>query len=182
MLDPSLSRLAYRCWPDGCPRGKTCCMGLVLEASSREVRAIDSLMDELAQVLPQLRDGDGYRSLFVDDPPGYVVEHDETRGCPFLLHTKTRSLCAIHRVAVETGRPVASVKPAGCRHWPVTLEPDGRVVRVMVQPAARRFGCVGPRRAHPDKPTVLEAFRAEITELCGPDLIPAVISARKRTP
>lgn len=157
-------------------------MGLVLEASKREVRAIDSLMDELARVLPDLRDGDGYQSLFIEDPPGYVVDHDEERGCPFLFTTKTHSLCAIHAVALDSGRPVASVKPAGCRHWPVTLEPRGDVVRVTVQPAARRFGCVGPVGTNPGKPTVLEAFRDEITELCGPGLIAKAFSARKRTP
>jgi len=171
VLDPSLSRLAYRCWPDGCPRGRTCCMGLILECSRREVRAIDSLMDELAVLLPSLRDGRSYRDVFVEDPPGYVVEHDERHGCPFLLHTRERSLCAIHRVALATGRPVASVKPAACRHWPLTLEPEGRRVRVTVQEAARRFGCVAPRRELPRQPTVFEAFRPELEELCGPAIL-----------
>lgn len=34
------------------------------------------------------------------------------------------SLCAIHPVALGMGRAVERVKPAACRHWPVTLEPD----------------------------------------------------------
>jgi hypothetical protein len=167
VLDRSLTALAYRCWPDGCPRGRTCCMGLLLELSRREVRAIDSLMDELARLVPRLRDGRGYRNVFVDDPPGYVVDHDERRGCPFLVHTRTRSLCAIHSVALATGRRVAAVKPAACRHWPVTLEPERGRIRVTVQEAARRLGCVAPRRELPGQPSVLEAFRAEIEELCG---------------
>ena len=143
-------------------------MGLVLEASRREVRAIDSIMDQLAAVAPRLRDGRGYRDVFVEDPPGYAVEHDERHGCPFLVHTRTHSLCAIHSVAVATGRRVDAFKPAACRHWPISLEPDGRAVRVTVQPAARHFGCVAPRRALPGQPSVLEAFAPEIEELCGP--------------
>jgi hypothetical protein len=168
VLDRSLTALAYRCWPDGCPRGRSCCMGLVLEASRREVRVIDSLMDELAALAPRLREGRGYRDVFVEDPPGYVVDHDEQRGCPFLVHTRTRSLCAIHSVALASGRRVAAVKPAACRHWPVTLEADGPRVRVLVQPAARGFGCVAPRRQLPGHPTVLEAFAPEIEDICGP--------------
>jgi len=172
VLDRSLTALAYRCWPSGCPRGRTCCHGLVLELSRREVRAIDSLMDELARVVPRLRDRrGGYRNVFVEEPPGYVVDHDEHRGCPFLLRTPTHSLCSIHAVALETGRRVDTVKPAACRHWPITLEPDGRAVRVTVHEAAQKIGCVAPRRALPGHPTVLEAFRAEITELCGPAVV-----------
>jgi hypothetical protein len=178
VFDRSLTTLAYRCWPDGCPRGRTCCLGLVLELSRREVRVIDSLMDELAHVVPRLRDGRHYRDVFVEDPPGYVVEHDEHDGCPFLVHTRARSLCGIHALALATGRPVAAVKPAACRHWPVTLEPEGRRVRVTVQEAARRFGCVAPRRELPGRPTVLEAFRPELEELCGRDLIAERFSVR----
>src|SRR5262245_31260069 len=100
VLDRSLTALAYRCWPDGCPRGRTCCMSRVLELSRSEVRVIDSLMDELARVLPSLRDGKGYRNVFVDDPPGYVVDHDERRGCPFLMRTPTHALCSIHHLAL----------------------------------------------------------------------------------
>jgi hypothetical protein len=171
VLDRSLTTLAYRCWPNGCPRGRTCCMGLVLEASRREVRAIDSMMDQLAAVVPRLRDGREYRDVFVEDPPGYVVDHDETNGCPFLVHTRTHSLCAIHKVAITTGRRVEAFKPAACRHWPVTLEAEGRAVRVTVQPAARHFGCVAPRRSLPGHPSVLEAFAAEIEEVCGPAVL-----------
>ena len=179
VLDPSLSRLAYRCWPDGCPRGRTCCMGLVLECSRREVRAIDSLMDELAALLPSLRDGRRYRDVFVEDPPGYVVDHDERRGCPFLLHTRHHSLCAIHHLALATGRPVATVKPAACRHWPLTLEPDGPRIRVTVEDAARRFGCVAPRNELPGHPSVLEAFRSELEELCGAGIRRRIARSRR---
>ena len=60
------------------------------------------------------------------------------------------------------------MKPAACRHWPITLVADGARVRVTVHEAALRHGCVAPRREAPDKPTVLDAFRLEIEELCGP--------------
>jgi len=168
VLDPSLSRLAYRC-PDGCPRGRTCCIGLVVEVSRREVRIIDSLMDELAALAPTLRHDDGsYASVFVEDDPALVIESDDDGVCPFMHRTPTRALCAIHTIALESGRDVPSVKPAACRHWPITLVADGGGrVRVTVQPTARRIGCVAPRRELPGHPSVLEAFRTEIEEICG---------------
>lgn len=167
VLDASLRTLAWRCHPDGCPRDRTCCVGLVVEVSRREVRAIDGLMDELARLVPTLRDGTGYASCFVDDPPGYTIESREDDGCPFLLRTSRHALCSIHHLALRTGRPVAAVKPAACRHWPLVLVADGRRVRLTVEPAARRLGCVAPRRELPGKPSVLEAFAAEIAELTG---------------
>jgi len=167
VLDRSLTALAYRCYPDGCPRGRTCCVGLAVEVSRREVRAIDTLMDELARVVPALREDGGFANVFVDDPPDLMIESDEDGACPFLFRTRRHALCAIHHVAARSGRAVAAFKPAACRHWPLTLVADGRRVRVTVQPAARGIGCVAPRRELPGQPTVLEAFRAEIEELCG---------------
>jgi hypothetical protein len=166
VLDRSLDELAYRCWPDGCPRGRTCCVGLVVEASRREVRAIDSLMDELSAMLPGLRDGDAYASVFVAEPGGYVIESDDGGGCPFLLRTRRHALCAIHTLALRRDLPVASVKPAACRHWPLLLDVARGRVMLGVQPTARAMGCVAPRRELPDKPSVREAFEAEIAELC----------------
>jgi hypothetical protein len=165
ILDRSLDALAYRCHPNGCPRGRTCCVGLVVEVSRREVRVVDSLMDELARLLPRLRRGNTYASCFVEDPPGYTIEPLANGACPFLMRTAAHALCAIHRLALATGRNVATVKPAACRHWPVTLLADGPDVRVTVQPEATRFGCVAPRHELPGHPSVLTAFRAEIAEM-----------------
>src|SRR6185436_7230601 len=103
----------------------------------REVRAIDTLMDELARLLPALREDDGYANVFIDDPPGLVIDSDDTGACPFLLRTRHHALCAIHHLALRSGREVAAVKPASCRHWPIVLEPEGGHVRVTVHPAAR---------------------------------------------
>ena len=166
VVDRALDTLAYRCWPDGCPRGRTCCVGLVVEASRREVRIIDSLMDELARLVPGLRAGREYASVFVEDPPGYVIEAADDGACPFLLRTHRHALCAIHHLALRTGRPVETVKPAACRHWPLLLDVDGSAVRLGVQPTARGMGCVAPRRELPGHPSVREAFAAEIGELC----------------
>jgi hypothetical protein len=166
VVDRALDTLAYRCWPDGCPRDRTCCVGLVVEASRHEVRIIDSLMDELARLLPALRAGSEYASVFVEDPPGYVIEAADDGACPFLLRTRRHALCAIHHLALRTGRSVEAVKPAACRHWPLLLDVDGGTVRLGVQPTARRMGCVAPRRELPGHPSVREAFAAEIGELC----------------
>jgi len=168
VLDRKLQRYAYRCFPDGCPRDRTCCVGLAVEVSKREVRAIDSLMDELARIVPTLRYEDGYASVFVDEePPDLLIESDDDGACPFLYRTKRNALCSIHSLALATGRHVPDVKPAACRHWPVMLERDGDRVRVTLQPHAVKIGCVAPRRELPGKPSVLEAYREEIAEMCG---------------
>ncbi len=174
VLDSSLTDLAVRCWPDGCPRAFTCCEELAVEVSRREVRAIDGVMDELACRLPALRLGGGrYASVFVDeDPPDLLIEPREDGSCPFLRRTAERSLCAIHELALETNRAVPAVKPAACRHWPVTLEQEGARVRVLVQPGAERIGCVAPRDALPGQPSVLAAYREEILEICGDEVLP----------
>lgn len=166
LVDRVLDRLAWRCWPDGCPRGRTCCVGLVVETSRREVRVIDALMDELARLVPPLRRRDGFANVFVEDPPGFVIEAGDDDACPFLLRTRRHAQCAIHRLALQTGRPVASVKPAACRHWPLMLDVRGGRVRLTVQPSAQDIGCVAPREALPGHPSVRDAFADEIAELC----------------
>lgn len=177
VLDPKLEAYAYRCFPNGCPRDRTCCVGLAVEVSPREVRAIDTLMDELAHLVPSLREDDGYANVFVDDdPPDLLIEADDHGACPFLMRTRRHALCSIHHLALRTGRAVPDFKPAACRHWPVMLERDGRDVRVTIQPHAMRVGCVAPRHELPGQPTVLEAYRDEIAEMCGSDrVLPAAL-------
>src|SRR5581483_4962737 len=165
VFDASLWDLAYRC-VDGCPRGRTCCTSLAVEVSRREVRAIDAVMDQAAGLVPALG-GDGeYESVFVDDPPHLLIEPRDDGSCPFLYRTRSRSLCAIHSVALATGRRVADVKPAACRPWPIAVDDEGGRVRVSVQPAARRIGCVAPARELPRHPLVVDAFADEIREIC----------------
>ena len=165
-IDPRLSRLAYRCFPNGCPRGRTCCVGLIVEVSRREMRVIDSLMDELARVAPGLRRGPEFANVFTDDADGLQIEpRDEEGTCPFLFGRKGRLLCAIHDTAVRTGRDVAAVKPQACRQWPLILEPHGRRLRITVHPKAQSMGCVAPLADLPGQPTVRAAFAREIAEL-----------------
>ncbi|MBM4267245.1 MAG: hypothetical protein FJ144_11665 [Deltaproteobacteria bacterium] len=183
ILDASLSRFAYRCWPDGCPRDRTCCIGLAVEVSRREIRAIDSMMDELASLVPALAEDDGYASVFVDDPPEWIIETDDDGVCPFLMRTRTRALCSIHHQALATGRHVPDWKPAACRHWPLMLQAEGSRVRISVQPSARRIGCIAPRAELPGQPSVLEAYRSEIEEIRSMARLPrarATLGARVR--
>lgn len=171
LLDRKLTDYAYRCWPNGCPRGFTCCKGLTIELSRQEMRAVDTVMDEVAELVPALRTEDGeFENVFVDDPPDLIIEAREDGSCPFLRRTRHHSLCSIHTVALETGRSVPSVKPGACRHWPVMLEQAGSRIRVTLQPAAERIGCIVPRTEMPGNPTVLEAYREEIEEMCGPQV------------
>lgn len=130
-------------------------------------------MDEVAVLVPALRaEEGGYENVFVDDPPDMIIEAHEDGSCPFLRRTKKNSLCSIHTVALKTGRDVPSVKPGACRHWPVTLEQDGGDIRVGLQPTAEKIGCVAPVAELPGHPTVLEAYREEIEEICGSEVLP----------
>jgi len=173
-LDPVLSRLAYRCYPNGCPRDRTCCVGLVVNVSRREMRVIDSLMDELSRLAPALREAKGYANVFIQDGNEIELEpRDEIGACPFLFYAGGRALCSIHRVAVQSGRAVAAVKPRACRHWPLVLEPHRGCVRISVHPSAREIGCVAPRGELPGQPSIREAFAVEIAELqrlCGKEV------------
>jgi hypothetical protein len=172
-LDPRLSRFAYRCFPNGCPRERTCCVGLTVEVARREMRIIDSLMDELARLAPALRRHRGFANVFVDDGDGLQIEpRDESGTCPFLFGRDGRALCAIHATALRTGRDVATVKPQSCRHWPLVLQRAAGGLRISLHPNAERLGCVAPRAELPGQPTVREAFATEIAELrrlVGPD-------------
>ena len=141
---------------------------------------MDSLMDELETIVPSLRDGDGYIDAFVDDPPTWVIDSGEDGACPFLNRTKTHSLCSIHSLALETDRHVPDWKPAACRHWPILLKAEGSRVRVLVQPAAQRIGCVAPAKDLPGHPTVAEAYRDELIEICGEDVVERRLGVRPK--
>src|SRR2546426_4877895 len=140
VLDPSLTELGYRCYPDGCPRGRTCCVGLVVEVSRREVRAIDTLMDELARLAPGLRDGQGFENVFVDDPPDVLIESRADGSCPFLFRTRRHALCAIHSVALRTGRRGAALKPPASPPRPAGPAPARGAARAPVGRAPIRSG------------------------------------------
>lgn len=166
VVDPQLSQLAYRCYPDGCPPDRTCCVGLAVDVSRREMRVIDSLMDELARLLPDLRDGRGYANVFTDESAAVQIEpQDEDGTCPFLLRTQDHALCSIHHLALRTGRSVAAVKPRACRHWPLVLESAGPSVRITIHPDAETMGCVAPLAELPGQPSMRQAFAAEIEEI-----------------
>jgi Fe-S-cluster containining protein len=165
-VDPALSRLAYRCHPDGCPRDRTCCVGLAVSVSRREMRVIDSLMDEVSRFVPVLRAAGGYANVFTQDSGEIELEpRDEHGTCPFLFRTRGRALCAIHHVAVQSGRAVATVKPRACRHWPLVVETRGRHLRIGVHPSAQVIGCVAALAALPGQPSIRQAFAGEIEEL-----------------
>lgn len=165
-VDPALARLAYRCHPDGCPRDRTCCVGLTVSVSRGEMRVIDSLMDEVGRLVPSLRRGGAYADVFTDGDDGLELEPRDERGtCPFLFRRHGRALCALHAVALRGGRAVAAVKPRACRHWPLVVTARGRVLHIGVHPDAQRIGCVAPLAALPGQPSLRAAFAAEIAEL-----------------
>lgn len=165
-VDAALSQLAYRCYPNGCPRDRTCCVGMAVSVSRSEIRVIDSLMDELARFIPGLRHDRGYANVFIEESGGMQIDPKDERGtCPFLFAKRGRALCAIHHIALRTGREVAAVKPRACRHWPLILERRGRRVRITVHPSAQMIGCVAPLADLPGQPSIRAAFAAEINEL-----------------
>jgi hypothetical protein len=165
-IDPLLSRLAYRCYPNGCPKDRTCCIGTAVSVSRREMRVIDSLMSELARVVPSLRQDDGYADVFAEEASGMLIEPRDERGtCPFLFRRAGHALCSIHHTALQTGREVAAVKPRACRHWPLVLDASARRLRLTVHPDAEEMGCVAPLADLPGQPSMRQAFAAEIEEI-----------------
>lgn len=163
---PALATLAYRCHPDGCPPDRNCCIGLPVTVSRGERRVIDGLLAEIGRVVPSLRRGRGFADVFAGESGELEIEPRDERGtCPFLFRRRGRALCAIHHVALRSGRAVAAVKPRACRHWPLVVEAQGRGLRIGVHPDAQRIGCVAPLAALPGQPSLREAFAAEIAEL-----------------
>ena len=165
-IDPALSRLAYRCYPNGCPQDRTCCVGLAVSISRHEMRVIDSLMDEVSRLVPALRQAGGYANVFTEESGAIELEpRDELGTCPFLFRTHGRALCSIHHVALQTGRAIAAVKPRACRHWPLVLESRGQHLRITIHPSAQMIGCVARLAELPGQPSIREAFSSEIDEL-----------------
>jgi hypothetical protein len=116
--------------------------------------------------VPSLRRDDGYADVLIDDAGEIELEPRDERGtCPFLFRRRGRALCAIHHVALQTGRAVTSVKPRACRHWPLILERRGRRLWISVHPDAQQIGCVAPLSELPDQPSIRDAFASEIAEL-----------------
>jgi len=165
-VDSALARLAYCCHPNGCPRDRTCCVGMAVSVSRAEIRMIDSLMDELARLIPGLRHERGYANVFVEESHGMQIDPRDERGTrPFLFAQRGRAVCAIHHIALRTAREVTAVKPRACRHWPLVLERRGQQVRITVHPGAQMIGCVAPLAELPGQPSIRAAFAAEIKEL-----------------
>lgn len=165
-IDPSLSRLAYRCYPDGCPRNRTCCVGLEVTVSRGERRVVDSLMDEVARLVPGLRQAGSYEDVFAEEGEEIRIEPRDERGtCPFLFQRRDHALCALHSVALQSGRDVTAVKPRACRHWPLIVERQGKGLCIKVHPDAQAIGCVAALADLPDQPSIRIAFAREIAEL-----------------
>lgn len=130
------------------------------------MRVIDELMDEVSRLVPALRQAGGYANVFTQESGEIELEPRDERGsCPFLFRARGHALCALHHVAVETGRAVAAVKPRACRHWPLVLESRGRHLRISIHPNAQIIGCVAPLAELPGQPSIREAFSGEIAEL-----------------
>lgn len=130
------------------------------------MRIIDSLMDELAKLVPALRETDGFADVFVPDGAAMLIEpRDEQGTCPFLYRARDHAWCAIHHLAQRSGRSVAAIKPRACRHWPLVLERDRHGVRITVHPDAMAIGCVAPLAELPGQPSIRAAFAGEIAEL-----------------
>jgi hypothetical protein len=165
-VDPRLARLAYRCHPHGCPSERTCCVGLAVSVSRREMHVIDSLMHEVSRLVPSLRRRDGYADVFEHDAGQIEIEpRDEHGTCPFLFRRRGHALCAIHAIALRSGRAVDAVKPRACRHWPLIVDAQAQRLRISVHPSAQQIGCVAPLAALPGQPSMRDAFAAEIAEL-----------------
>ena len=130
------------------------------------MRVVDSLMDEVARIVPGLRREGAYANVFAEESGEIQIEPRDERGtCPFLFRKQGHALCALHYVALQSGRAVTAIKPRACRHWPLVIEAHDRRLRITVHPSAQMIGCVAPLAALPGQPSIREAFAAEIEEL-----------------
>ena len=121
-LDPVLFELDYAC-AEGCPSGRTCCVGMAVEVSAGETRRIDAALPEIAVFQPALIDGQAYVDYLTDEEHGPTIEYaDESGRCSFLYECSGKALCAIHSAALSGSTAVARLKPRACRHWPLVLE------------------------------------------------------------
>jgi len=134
----------------------------LLQAAGATIATAGVLLTALAFVLSVAQAPAAAPATPASAPP---AEYIDRGACPFLFHKQGRALCAIHHVALQTGRPVASVKPSACRHWPLVLEAHGRRLRISIHPDAEAIGCVAPRAQLPGQPSMRQAFAAEIEEI-----------------
>jgi hypothetical protein len=88
--------------------------------------------------------------------------------------------CALHRLALETGRRPLELKPDVCWQLPLrrteVVEPDGSVLWTITEwrrahwgPGGADFGwwCTEDPRCYPDGPPVWQSMRAELEALVG---------------
>lgn len=147
-----------------------------MSVSRKERSVIDGLMDELARLVPALKQADEYVDVFVDDGGDIEIEPSDEQGtCPFLLPRQGKALCSIHLLGLQSGREIAAIKPRACRHWPLVLKRTGRGVTITIHPSAASIGCIAPLAELPGQPTIAAAFASEIKEL-------QALAANRRVP
>lgn len=193
---------------DGC-----CSHGAFLADEDDRVR-VDAAVNELTEQDWQLRDeGLGPAGYFEEDGPGEDgAEGDgaaedgpslRTRlvagACVFLNRPGFAggTGCALHRMALRTGRPPMEVKPDVCWQLPirlteewVTLPDETQVLQTTVGEYDRRgwgpggvdlhWWCTSSPAAHVGEEAVWESYGAELTALLGEPVYAALASLCRR--
>lgn len=159
------------CTPGLRDRGsRSCCADLDVDLSEPELDAIDDALPEIAAHLAP-RD-----PRWADGVPVWVEDGTLTRpGGRCVFATGSGMRCSLHQVEDATGRPRGTLKPFGCRLFPlivVALDDDRRLLSAVHRrttrhvglPSARSFPCLRDAA----RPPLVQSCRDTLTELFGP--------------
>lgn len=158
------------CTPGLRDRGtRSCCADLDVDLSGPELDAIDDALPEIAAHLaPRDR-------RWADGIPTWVEGDTLTRpGGRCVFATGSGLRCALHQVEDATDRPRGTLKPFGCRLFPlivVSLDDETRLLSAVHRkttrhvglPSARSFPCL----RDPSRVPLVQACRDTLTELFG---------------
>jgi hypothetical protein len=135
-LDLDLGQLVMRRFDCDCrkcmsSRGQTiladrsCCARYRIELTRADRVHLGAIVPRVRRRLPEghrLRDP-GELPFELDSDYRATLIEDERGLCPFVLHERGRSVCAIHRTCEEEGLDVWTYKPLSCSLWPIaTIE------------------------------------------------------------
>ena len=148
----ALSMLDHAC--TGCSRAaRCCCAHYDICITAHEMERTIGYLDHIAAYCSHLRIDDGYDNVFEEiDRDLFRIDSSEDGLCVFAYRQGRQTRCALHRVAMELGLAVETIKPHACLLWPLALTENAPYI-LAVHVDAFQFRCnhQRPRQAslHP---------------------------------
>jgi hypothetical protein len=191
LLDLAALSQPFACRSNECTPGRrdagtrSCCADIEVTLSTRERRAIERALPELARHLRRkdLRWAEGAPPLFDGDAlrrPGGT--------CIFAMREAVGLRCALHQLEARAGLPPGALKPIPCRLFPLALVDlgEGRRLLTAVHRAtasplgtlpARRFPCL---RGDDRRPPLYRALHDTLVQFFGPAATREIARAARR--